>query len=309
MGQYGYSNIFVKRWNGLVWEEIDGSATGFGISSGFDSLQPSIDISDDGNVFVTWYGYDEENPPQIYVKAWMGDDHWAAVGFGSDSGGGVSNTSSDSYYPTILVSSTDVVYIAWVETPANTYAEPEIFIRKWDSALWEEVSPGSAQGEGLSQCGELSCDSPAMAISPDGKLYITWDTYSLENLPGEGEIRVLRLNETTWEEVGDGSATSGISNTIGHSNSPSIAINSDGVPYIAWGEITSTGNEIFIRRWKGTVWEEIGVDSATRAGVSYRSDNSRFPSLVCSLDDIPIAVWENFDSGDWEIHVRQWLGD
>lgn len=52
-----------------------------------------------------------------------------------------------------------------------------------------------------------------------------------------------------------------------------MAITPDGTPYVAWRD-TSGDWEIYVRRWNGSSWEEVGTSSASGGGVSDNSNHT-----------------------------------
>jgi len=108
--------------------------------------------------------------------------------------------------------------------------------------------------------------------------------------------------------VGVGSASGGgISNT-GSSERPSLALASDGTPYVAWIDSSSGDYEIYIRVWNGSSWEEVGTGSASDGGISNTAGESWGPSLAIAPDGMPYVAWQDFSSGDYEIYIRVWNG-
>jgi hypothetical protein len=101
----------------------------------------------------------------------------------------------------------------------------------------------------------------------------------------------------------------GISNTTGLSGSPSLAIAPDGTPYVAWQDGPSGDSEIYIRRWNGSSWEEVGAGSASDGGISDSPEKASSPSLAIAPDGTPYVAWEDEAVGDAEIYVRRWNGN
>jgi hypothetical protein len=78
----------------------------------------------------------------------------------------------------------------------------------------------------------------------------------------------------SWVEVGTGSATGGgISNDSGYSSYPSVALSLDSVPYVTWHD-SNMNYEIYVRRWNGSSWEEVGAGSASGGGISNSGGDS-----------------------------------
>ena len=296
----GSTDIYVRRWSGSSWVEVGaGSASGGGISisnSGSSGLS-SLAIAPDGTPYVAWdYSGDEDE--EIYVRRWNGSS-WEEVGAGSASGGGISNNSGDSAWPSAAVAPDGTPYVAWHDSSSGDW---EIYARRWNGSSWEEVGAGSASGGGISNSSEAAW--PSMAVAPDGTPYVAWEDWSSGD-----EIYVRRWNGSSWVEVGAGSASGGgISNNSGISEVPSVAVAPDGTLYVAWDDNSGGDYEIYVRRWNGSSWEEVGAGSASGGGISDNSGSSAWPSMAVAPDGTPYVAWHDNSGGDWEIYMRRWGG-
>jgi hypothetical protein len=168
---------------------------------------------------------------------------WQEVGAGSASSGGISDNDGDSFWPSLAVAPDGRPYVAWCDDSSGDW---EIYVRRWNGSIWEEVGAGSASGGGISANEGWWSWAPSLAIAPDGRPYVAWKDYS----GVYGEIYVRRWNGSIWEEVGSGSASGGgISDNIGDSVWPSVAVAPDGRPYVAWRDTSGGDSEIYVRRW------------------------------------------------------------
>ena len=122
----------------------------------------------------------------------------------------------------------------------------------------------------------------------------------------------MRWNGSTWVELGSRAASErGISRTSGASVNPSLAINQFGTLVVAWQDDSSGNEEIYVRRWTGKFWEEIGSGSASNGGISKNSGFSRSPSDTRCYSGKTIVAWEdNSGTGgdNFEIYARVWNG-
>lgn len=84
----------------------------------------SLAISPNGNPCVTWADQ-ALGESEVYIRCWDGST-WEEVGTGSASGGGISNTQTDSLFPDIAIASDGTLYVAWTEDWQN------IYIRRWN---------------------------------------------------------------------------------------------------------------------------------------------------------------------------------
>ena len=284
-----------------TWEEVGpGSASGGGISSnnGYSS-DPSLAMSPDGFPCVAWNDTSDGGTWQIYVLCWNGYS-WGEIGSGSASGGGISNNDRTSYQPSLAFSPAGLPYVAWQDSDRDE----EIYVRHWDGFAWREVGSGSASSGGISNNSGHS-EHPSLGFDPDGAPYVTW----YDQTSGDWQIYVRRFSGSAWDEVGAGSASGGgISNSSGFSDHPSLAIAPDGAPYIAWSDYTNGEYQIYIRRFNGTIWEEVGLGSASGGGISSSSGSSVGASLAFTPDRVPFVAWADYRSWDYEAYVRRWSG-
>lgn len=132
-------------------------------------------------------------------------DRWQEIGEGSASQGGISQNDGYSGPVDIAAGPDGSIYVAWVD---NTIGNKEVYVKRWNGEIWEEVGAGSAFGEGISDnsgdAGRVSIAvAPGTAPFEEGIPYVAWtDTTS-----GLGRIYVRRFISETWQVVGAGSAS------------------------------------------------------------------------------------------------------
>jgi Bacterial Ig-like domain len=135
---------------------------------------------------------------------------------------------------------------------------------------------------------------PSMATDKDGNIVIAW--YE-QDASSQNRIYVKRWNGTTWEQLG------GALNTAADSSAdyPSLAIDDQNRPVLAWHESTTTSSIINVKIWTGTTWEQVG---GGHGGTTVTVDDGEFPSLAIQPDNIPVVAYAK--NGD--IFVRLWNG-
>ncbi len=282
------------------WKELGGSATNRGLSNSTEaSTTPSLAVAPDGTLYVAYIspagGYGE-----VFVKRWDGMS-WVEVGAGSASGGGISNTSAPSYSPTIVLAPDGLPYVTWIDD-MGTSSNP-IYVKRWNGTSWVAVGSGSVNGTvGSDSIQDGSV--PDITITPNGTAYVIW-----KKGLGGGEICVKRWNGHDWVEAGAGSASAGgcISNTPDDSsNAPSLAAAPDNSVYASW----SDGGHIYVKRWDGTGWKEVGAGSASGSGISQGDGGSSYSSIAIDHNGTPYLSWEQYlpeRSTDY-IYIKRWNG-
>ena len=298
----GNAEIFVKQWDGSTWSEVGaGSATDGGISSNdCDSSEPALAVAPDGYVYAAWYdSSDSGGDNEIYVKRWNGSV-WSEVGEGSASGGGISDNAGGSWHPEMAVTPAGTPFVTWADNSSGNW---EIYVRKWDGNAWVEVGSHSATAQGISDTSYTST-TPSIAIDSQGMPYVAWNDH-------QHATYVRRWNGSIWEEVGTGSASDkGLCDSYYPSlvsTDPAVAIDAENYLYVAWSQYTGTHTNVYIKRWNGIAWEEIGTGSASDYGISGTpSSHSSHPQLMIGNNNEPVLVWQEGRDGDQEVYVLRW---
>lgn len=284
-------------------EKGEESASGGGISNTEgSSREPSLAIAPDETPVVAWSEVTSDNL-EIYLKRWQ-DPDWIEMGASSAAGGGISNSSGDSTWPSIAVSADEMFVVAWTD---DSSGNSEIYVRRWDGFDWAEIGEHSASEGGISENKGVS-ELPRIAFTlNDGQPLVTW----ADDSSGNFEIYVLQwvpLIER-WVELGPGSATGGgISNNAGNSHNPVPLVAPDGTVIIVWYDDSSGNAEIYVRRFDGLFWNQMGDGSATGGGISRNGGVSRYPVPAVAPDGTPYIAWTDDSDGNYEIYVRRWDG-
>jgi len=79
----------------------------------------------------------------------------------------------------------------------------------------------------------------------------------------------------------------------------------DGSPYVAWLDNSDGEYEIYVRRWNGSSWKEVGSGSASGGGISDNNSGSVAPAVAIAPDGTSYVAWSDYGGGDAEIYVRQ----
>jgi len=263
------------------WFAIGASASGGGISnSGGDTSSPSIALDSSGNPVVAWVN-SRSGVGSIYIRQWNATGGtWDEIGANSASGSGIGYGSS----PSLALDSTGNPIIAW------EYSSGCIYIKRWNGSSWAETVAGSASGTGLGYG-----SSPSLAVDSAGNPALAW-VY-------QGDIWI-KLNATNTQPPGS------LSNGYAQFTAPSLALDSAANPVVAWED--DYFHEIFIMRYSGSTFVEIGAGSASASsaggGISLNSGISQNPSLALDSSGNPVVAWEDNSSGNYEIFIKHWNG-
>ena len=220
----------------------------------------------------------------------------------------------------------------------------EVFVMEWDGADWNDISTVAGTGTTVNTTTAVA-SVPSVAVNNAGEIFVS---YTAEfPAAGQTDIVVMKYGYTYQDsdagtplqshlgwtelistEVGEfaqtpGQISGGISNSNGNSFDSAIAIDNSGVPIVAWTETDDEVNaEIFVKRWDGDSWEEIGENSASfnisngNFGVSSNSYQDLQPDIVVNDDGDVIVTWVSWlnwshytSNGDAAIFVKYLPGD
>lgn len=165
----GDAEIYIKQWNGSIWEEIGGSASGGGVSNNSgSSWDASLAVTGSSDITVVWCDNSSGNV-EIYLKQWNGSN-WVELG-GSASGGGISNSTGKPECPVVIIDNSNNPIVAWQDNLSSDY-DDEIYLKKWNGSNWVELG-SSGSGDGLSDT-DLVSSSPSLVINDLGNPAVVW---------------------------------------------------------------------------------------------------------------------------------------
>jgi hypothetical protein len=225
---------YLKTPGNLGWEGIAGSAStvGVGSESGSASLL-QIAVAGD-HIYIVWQDI-RASGQNINLTVYNPTLGWHSLG-NSMSDGGISQSAVVSERPTVRVGSGKIM-VAWTE---HTAAGPRAYLRSFDGSAWVELD-GSASGDGVS--GPNSPGSNAeFALDGQGNPFAAWSHAA----DSDKEIFAARWDGSGWHSATAAGAS--ISETIGESNYPRVAIAPDGRVYVLWEESRADGSvAIYLR--------------------------------------------------------------
>jgi hypothetical protein len=157
---------------------------------------------------------------------------------------------------------------------------------RWTGEEWEGFG-GSASGEGLSDTRGTS-SVPSLALDSSGTPYVAW-------AEREGERRYIYLrywDGATWNQLGGSATRCGISGPAGDAWFPRLVLDSKGRPIVAWYAGKKRANEVFVKRWNGAAWVDLGLPRGANSGMSVTPDaDSRDPDMALLGSRRVVVAW------------------
>jgi hypothetical protein len=318
-----------------LWDELGyRGATSGGVTwdAEGDPGEAQLVLSSDGDPVVIWtegaegaieefidtpVTFDFQLPGEIYARQYGGETlGWWDL----QPGGGDTDPIGTGSQLNATSGQQGQIIVAWVN---GTGTDSEIYARMWDGSDWVELA-GSATGGGISDDGVLN-ERPDVEISDTGEIFVSYAalhpqsdqreivvkklSFDFGGQPAVGPIQQVDLvwTELVNEDVGlfGENATSGMTNDLANSFDAAMALDLENNPVVVWThEEGSDQMEIYLKRWDGDSWEELGVDSASDlnndglSGVSSDAAMSIQPDVHVAAGGDFIVSWVGWNN--WE---------
>ena len=265
----GNYEIYLKRWNGTVWEEIERSASGGGISQTLSglSVNPALAITKKGNPVIAWeerFGANSD----VYIRrlnTTLGTMKWEDVGRKAGLHGGMGGKVGRSAFPSLILDEGDRPVLTWQDSLSGSF---EILAQRWDGSRWKKL--------GDSVSGPRNAIAPSLALDKSGEPLISWQ----EQLPGDrSAIKAAKWNGKQWSALGA---------TIADGMLPSLVVDGNGTAVIAFESGPRGHARIYLRQWTGNAWV---VRPGTPEGLIVQQDASAHAVRIAAARDGICMTW------------------
>lgn len=300
------------------WVEIDGSATGGGISNSETAASwgSSIATGPGGEIVVAWLereGFEPSGTGSVYLSRWSGapGQPWEPLG-GSMTGTGVTppDLAETASQVQVHIGSDGRPVVLWVVSPRSGEAGPteselglQIVARKWNGSAWGSLSgvPDEQTIVATGEVGQLSS-----ALDDAGHPVVAYCSGEL------GAIYVTRWTGTAWSGLVGSESADCLSTEATRNGHPSLRLRSNGTPVVAWTHETTEADGdhayVYLKAWDiDSGWHGIGP-SASGSGLSQPADAFQtehiVPSLVLDGSDQPIVSW-GYNCNNY-VYVIRW---
>ncbi len=226
------NSVFVDRWNGTRWLEVDRGSLSSDVSSAARSMD--IAVTSQGEPILAWSRqlYDPNRGTldfNVFVGPWGGTT-WTR-------GGGSLNVNPERYAgsPSLVLDSQDRATVAFTEADSGF----NVYVKRWDAKAWVQLGATVNGNTGLA-------NAPKVALDQSGNPTVAW----LENA-GSIKVFVRRWDGKAWQPLG------GFLNVDpkSYAESVSLALDPKGNAVVAWNEeVTRTQRRLYVKRWDGKAW-------------------------------------------------------
>ena len=193
---------------------------------------------------------------------------WLAVG-NSLTGGGISGTGAADQATLLETAGGPVV--AWLDSSSGT---AQVYAKQLVGGVWQAMGSGGASGGGIS-LGAVGGVTGLTAATDGTKVAVAWSQTAGTNL----EIYLREFSGGTWNELAGSASGSGLSQSAGDSDSPTLAYLS-GSLFAAWRDQTAGRSNVYVDRFNGAAWQAAGTGANTAGGITNTLGQSLRPKLA-----------------------------
>jgi hypothetical protein len=257
------------------WQQLGNSAA----TGGYASLAQTTT-----GIPVMAYQVDDGIFTDIYVKQWNGSS-WGQLGtfLNFDS-----NNNLYAQSPNLALDSFGNPVVSWQEGDGIS---SNIYVKRWNGSSWIEV------GNTLNFNTDHYAYDPSLALDSSGNPVVSWSECIAADAFGNCtnyDIYVKRWNGSNWVQLG----TTLDINANQNAYAPSLGLDGSGNPTVSWQEYGGFSDNVYVKRWNGSSWVQVG--SPLEFGTS--------PSLALDSSGNPIVSYQEYDGTSQDIDVVRWNG-
>ena len=276
------NNIYVFRYTAGTWQPVGGALSA--VAGGTGAYEPSLAIDSLGNPVVAWR---EQNPNTsfVYVRRFVAGV-WQPVGGALSA---VTGT-TDTIEPSLKLDGSGNPIVAWQESDG---VDSNIYVYRY-AGTWQSVG-GALSGSSVAGS---SAFSPSLDLDSAFNPVVAWRESNGTGTPED--VYVYKLVAGIWQAIGAAlSAVTGATNV----GNPYLVLDSANKPVVAWDELAGASNNVYIKRWSGTVWQAVG---GKLSAVGNNTDAFE-PAITLDSSNNPIAAWSENNGNVFNIYVQQYF--
>jgi hypothetical protein len=162
------------------------------------------------------------------------------------------------------------------------------------TGTWQAVG-GALSGSSVAGS---SAFSPSLDLDSASNPVVAWRESNGTGTPED--VYVYKLVAGIWQPVGTAlSAVTGVTNV----GNPYLILDSANKPVVAWDEVTAGTNNVYVKRWSGSVWQAVG---GKLSAVGANTDAFE-PAITLDSSNNPIAAWNENNGNVFNIYVQHYF--
>lgn len=271
------TKLEIKLWENGAWKPLGGT---IGIRPQENSITDSSLLLDTlGQPLVAWSEPAGSTARSIHVRRFVNGE-WLALGNAIDAYAG----QTSAMYPILQLDPSGDPVVAWMESNGTSV---HVCLRRWKEDSWQAV------GECLDTNTANDVD-PLLRFDQSGRAIIAWYT-----TPGHTYFHIRRLETNGWQDLNSGEEPSD-----GQERRLSMQVDPSENPITAWTTFDGAADSIFVARWDGSSWIQLG---GSLLNATPGSTNVLDHAVQVDVFGNPVIAWtEDFGAGP-KVYIRRWV--
>ncbi|WNG35791.1 hypothetical protein F0U61_20515 [Archangium violaceum] len=280
----GPTNLYGRRWNGSTWESLpDIPAV---TSSDLRRYEPRVAFDSTGNLVISASSYNGANVEVLMFKLNTSTNTWIDVSPPRQSD--LIAPSS----PALAMDARGNWFVAY-HAHSESLGQFGIVVQKRDAyGTW---SP--QMGNAVTSPSKHKAHQASIAVDGASAPFIAWKETQEWDSP-DSTIHAANWNGSSWQLMG-----SLVSSGTTASSNPSLIIGRDGFPLIAWSGYAAPETSIWVSRWNGSTWQQVGSRLSAAAGTSTAGFR---PTLGLDKNGQPLVAWHESDGTVSNVYVYRY---
>ncbi len=227
---YDFNDVYVKRYNGITWEQIGSSPT--------SGVQLGLVLDSEDHPIIVLQDFNNNSKGLAYIYDGI---NWSVLG-----GTAYSTVGLAGVWNVLRIDENDIVYVLW---GAFDYSGTPAYVSKYDGSNWVIVGDGPV--------GEANVYYyPTFDIDDNGYVYVAYPAGSATK-----SLETFKFTGTSWINTG--------SNLVGGATEHcKMRADVNGNIILAFSDISYNGN-ISALNYDGNDWTFIGPRGFTGTGGNY----------------------------------------
>lgn len=276
----GNNNLYGRRWTGTTWEALPS----FNLSPDEIGSNPSIAFDSASNLLVGASLGSIGKLFRLAPSASSWETHWpTASAPGEYTRPLISTLATDASGNWFLA----LNIIDW-DGSKNYQSIP--VLKKGHATNWAQL------GDSVTSPAKNGCVSASLAVDGSGQPFIAWE---------EGKTSTSHVHAAFWHQ--DSSSWRMLNTTVNASTTsnkaPSLLLDHSGNPMVAWSGYASPEQSIWVSRWNGSTWQQVG---SRLSAVTGPSTSGFRPTLGLDKNGQPLVAWHESDGTVSNVYVYRY---